>query len=150
MLDDPDKSIIMACCMTSDEVKDNPSKHHMGTDRTLYLVRKVNPNVSKAVSSQAIRAVSAHRPNANHSTWRDTSENWRRLAIDVTHNRGAQYLTMVDSKPYKFAIWKMRTGVAYEIEKTLNGFFLARGAVDEVLMGNGTAFRLETMREMEH
>ena len=49
MLDHPDWSIVTICCMMYDEVKDYHSRHLKGIDKTLYLVHKVDPNVSKIV-----------------------------------------------------------------------------------------------------
>ncbi len=76
------------------------------------------------------------------------SENWQRLAINVNHYRGTQYLTMVDCEPSGFVIWReMITVTEYDFAKILNGIFLERSLV-EVSMNNRIVFRSETMREM--
>ena len=63
------------------------------------------------------------------------NENWRRLALDVTHYRQGLYLSMIDCGPGRVAIWrKFRTETAVEIGGILNEIFLERGPVDEVLM----------------
>ena len=41
--------------MLHDEIKGHHSMHHMGIDRTLYLVCKVNPTVSKEIVQRVVR-----------------------------------------------------------------------------------------------
>ena len=142
------------CCMTYDEVKEHHDMHHMGIDKTLYLIRKVDRSVNKETVRQVVRQCMRCQsidpaPITHQAGELQVAENWQRLAIDVTHYRGAQYLTMVDCGPSRFAIWKkLNTETASEIADMLNKIFLERGPVDEVLLDNGTAFRSETVREM--
>ena len=49
------------------------------------------------------------------------NENWRRLALDVTHYRQGLYLSMIDCGPGRVAIWReLRTETAVEIGSILN------------------------------
>ena len=154
MLGETDKSEVGMCCLTYDEVKEHHDMHHMGIDKTLYLIRKVDRSVNKETVRQVVRQCMRCQsidpaPITHQAGELQVAENWQRLAIDVTHYRGAQYLTMVDCGPSRFAIWKkLNTETASEIADMLNKIFLERGPVDEVLLDNGTAFRSETVREM--
>ena len=96
--------------------------HHFRKERTLYLARKVNPNITMEAVQEVIKqckecqsidpAPTRHEKEELHVT-----ENWKRLAIDVTHYRHELYLTMIDCEPGKVAIWrKIRTETMKEIE----------------------------------
>ncbi|XP_076049371.1 uncharacterized protein LOC143030051 [Oratosquilla oratoria] len=72
-------------------------------------------------------------------------ENWRRLAVDVTHYR----LSMVDCGPGRFAVWReLKTETGEEIVRMMNEIFLERGPVDEILMDNSAAFRSGALKDM--
>lgn len=73
-------------------------------------------------------------------------DNWKRLAIDVTHYRQLPYLTIVDCGPSRYATWKeLRRETAESIVARLNELFLERGPVEELLMDNATVFKSEVM-----
>ena len=55
MLDEPGESMVTTCCTAYNEVKEHHSMHHMGIDRTLYLVRKVDPTVSRETVKRVVR-----------------------------------------------------------------------------------------------
>ena len=68
-------------------------------------------------------------------------ENWKRLALDVTHYGRSCYLSVIDCGPSRFTIWrKIRSENAADISSNLYGIFLERGPPDELLMDNSTAF----------
>lgn len=67
---------------------------------------------------------------------------WRRLAIDVAHYRQELYLSVIDCRPGRVAIWvRLRGETAEGILGVLKDFFLERGPVDKVLMDSSTPFR---------
>lgn len=128
--------------------------HHMGVDRTLFVARRVDPTVTREKVRQVVRecdrcqvidpAPRVHEPGSLR-----VENDWKRLAVDVTHYRHQLYLSMVDCGPGRVAIWReLRAENAEEIARILNEIFLERGPVEEVLMDNSTAFRSRVMKEM--
>ncbi|XP_076031925.1 uncharacterized protein LOC143019828 [Oratosquilla oratoria] len=126
--------------------------HHLGVDRSLFLARKVDPNISKEEVRHAVRACArcqsidpAPRPHSAGELC--VEENWRRLAIDVTHYQGTRYLSMVDCGPGRFGIWrKLKAETGEESARVMKEVFLERGPVGEVLMDNGTVFRSKALK----
>lgn len=123
------------------------SRHHFGVDRTLYLTRLLDPSVKRKSVESVVKscrqcqtidpAPSSHVPGEL-----SVSDNWVRLALDVTHFRGRMYLTVVDCGPSRFALWReVASENAREICGHMTQIFLERGPPDEVLMDNSTAFR---------
>ena len=140
------------CCAVQIELQEGHDAHHMGVERTLFLARKVDPTVTKDAVKKIVReceqcqsinpAPVVHEKGSLH-----VKENWKRLAIDVTHYKNLPYLTMVDCGPGRFAIWRaLRYETANCIVQQLEEVFYERGPVDEILMDNATAFRSEEMR----
>jgi hypothetical protein len=75
-------------------------------------------------------------------------ENWRRVAIDVTHYGNRLFLSMVDCGPSRFAIWRrLQTESAENIVAQLRSVIIERGPCDELLMDNSMAFRSATVEE---
>ena len=69
-------------------------------------------------------------------------ENWKRLAVDVTHYKGVLYLTLVDCGPSRFCLWRRisdESGPA--LARQLENIFIERGPPTELLMDNGKGFR---------
>lgn len=142
------------CCVGVPSVKELHQMHHMGVDRTLYVAKRVDPTVTREKVRQVVRecdrcqaidpAPMVHEPG------RISVENdWKRLAVDVTHYRHQLYLSLVDCGPGRVAIWReLWAENAEEIARILNEIFLERGPVEEVLMDNGTVFRSRVVREM--
>ena len=135
-------------------VKDLHDKHHMGVDKTLYLAKKVDPRVRREEVERVVkfcdRCQSIDPAPASHVGGEiSISENWTRLAIDVTHYRQIPYLTMIDCGPSRYAIWrKIRGETAVEIADVLNEVFIERGPVSEVLMDNSATFHSSHLGEM--
>ncbi|XP_076030373.1 uncharacterized protein LOC143018669 [Oratosquilla oratoria] len=140
------------CAAVSFRAKELHETHHLGVDRSLFLARKVNPNISREEVRHAVRACArcqsinpAPRPHSAGELC--VEENWGRLAIDVTQYQGTRYLSMVDCGPGRFGIWReLKAETGEEIARVMNEVFLERGPVDEVLMDNGTAFRSEALK----
>ena len=128
--------------------------HHMGVERMLYLVRKVDLHIKREevqkVVKNCVRCQSIDpTPNIHDPGEIGTSKNWTRLAIDITHYHGGAYLSMIDYGPGRLEIWRelhaeSASVVAEELEKVM----LERGPVMEVIMDNGTVFRSEIFQMM--
>ena len=85
------------------------NKIHTGVDRSLYLARRVDPNITRkdvkkfvggCIECQSIDPAPSKHEVGNLSV----DKVWSRLAVDVTHYRGIPYLSMVDCGPGRFAI----------------------------------------------
>ena len=134
-------------------LKESHEAHHLGVERSLFLARKVIPNVSKeevkAVVQNCERCQRIDPAPANHVPGElSVGESWKRLAIDVTHYKNRLFLTLVDCGPGRFVIWReMHNETSTVIIKNLHQIFCERGPVDELLMDNATAFRSQSMSE---
>ena len=128
----------------------------MGVDRTLYLARQLNPEVSKKEVQKAVGsceqcqsidpAPSRHREGSLH-----VDRDWSGLAIDVTHYRGVPYLTIVDFGPSRFAIWReIKRETARCVYKELQQIFRERGPVDEIVMDNAQSFKAAELVQLFH
>ncbi|XP_076055165.1 uncharacterized protein LOC143033558 [Oratosquilla oratoria] len=99
--EEQDEKKLEVCAAGSFRAKELHETHHLGVDRSLFLARKVNPNISREEVRHAVRACArcqsidpAPRPHSAGELC--VEENWGRLAIDVTHYQGTRYLSMVD------------------------------------------------------
>ncbi|XP_076032416.1 uncharacterized protein LOC143020143 [Oratosquilla oratoria] len=128
--------------------------HHLGVDRSLFLARKVDPNISMEEVRRAVKACircqSIDPASSPHSAGElSVRENLRRLAVDVTHHRRGRHLSMVECGPGRFAIWReLKAEIVEEIARVMNEIFLERGSVNEVLLDNSTAFWSEALKDM--
>ena len=143
-----------ACCAGVVNLTEMHNMHHMGLDRTLYLARKIDPTVSRQSVKRIVRCCERCQsidpaPTVHEMGEVSVGDNWKRLAIDVTHYRQLPYLSIVDCGPSRIAIWReLRRETAEEIATALESIFFERGPVDEVLMDNSTAFRSELLERM--
>ncbi|XP_068200690.1 uncharacterized protein [Palaemon carinicauda] len=130
------------------------NKHHIEIDRTLYLAKKLDPQVSRECVKKVVQCCDCCQPidpaPVMHKGGKLSVErNWQRLAIDVTHYRQILYLLVVDCGPGRFAIWRqLKRGDAQEISAELNSIFLERGPVDEMLLDKSTAFKSQCLGDM--
>ena len=135
-------------------VGENHAQHHFGVDRSLYLARLVNPEVTRKEVEKCVRscwqccsidpAPVKHTPGSL-----DVSKNWNRLALDVTHYGGKCYFTVIDCGPSRFAIWReVRSENAADISANLSEIFRERGPPNEILMDNSPAFRSKQVAEV--
>ena len=121
---------------------------HPGVRRTLYFARRdVNRGVTRAVARAVVEACDVCRSiDPAPVRWRHgslgVSETWQRIAIDVTHHQGREYLSVIDCGPSRFCLWRpLRRPDGAEITGHLEQLFLERGAPAEILADNATAFR---------
>ena len=62
--------------------------------------------------------------------------------MDITHYRGRSYLSLEDCGPSRFTLWRpLRTQTSAAVIDQLESVFLERGAPEELLLDNDTAFR---------
>ena len=126
---------------------------HPGVKRTLYFARLVNPQVSKKEVKSVVKACETCQSiDPAPVRWRkgklSTKDNWRRVAMDITHHNGENFLTLIDCGPSRFAVWRpLRRQDATSIIRQLESVFLERGPPMEVLTDNGTAFTSEEFRK---
>ncbi|XP_029639548.1 uncharacterized protein LOC115214489 [Octopus sinensis] len=145
------KGIAAVCRLDDSELKRRHAMYHLGVDRTLYLVKKIDNDVTRrsireVVGScdrcQSIDPAPCGHEQGNHSV----EHKWKRLAVDMTHYRQGMYLSMVECR---LGIWsELRMGIADEMPQILNRIFLERGPVEELLIDNGAAFHSEALRDM--
>ena len=75
-------------------------------------------------------------------------DDWRRVALDVTHYGLQKYLTMVDCGPSRFAIWRIiRSEAETEVVSVLRQVFSQFGPPAEILCDNGRSFTSKLMRD---
>ena len=128
-------------------VRELHSEHHFGVDRSLYLARLVNPHVTRndveAVVKNCVQCRTIDPAPIHHDKGDlRVSENWCRLALDVTHYRNKSFFTVVDCGPSRFTIWrKVGSENASDICENLQQIFIERGPSSEILTDNSTAFR---------
>ena len=68
-------------------------------------------------------------------------DNWNRLAMDITHHNGENFLTIIDCGPSRFAIWRpLRPQDAPTVIRQLENVFFGRAPLMEILTDNNTAF----------
>ena len=87
--------------------------HHLGIDRTLFLARQIDCNLTRQQVKQEVAGCEACQwidPALRGENMVPTGDlsvdsNWFRVAVDVTHFNGQLYLSMVDCGPSRVAIW---------------------------------------------
>lgn len=140
-------------CAGAIDLEEVHNMHHFGVDRTLFLARKIDPAVTRNSVQNVVRSCMRCQaidpaPVVHEKGEIEVTDNWRRLAIDVTHYRQMSYLSVVDCGPGRFAVWKeLRKESADCVVALLNEIFFERGPAEEILVDNATVFRSETMKE---
>lgn len=89
-VEDVQSTVAAAYCLKDSEPKSLYSMYHIGIDRTLFLARKVDPNVTKESIQKVIqrcnRCQSIDPRLRMHEVGKiQVGEDWKRLAIDMTH-----------------------------------------------------------------
>ena len=130
------------------QVRVEHEKHHFGVDRTLELARE---KFGDAVTRRMVRKVVAHCDQcaridpAVRNRWKHgqvlVADTWSRLAVDITHVRGAPWLSIVDCGS-GFTVWrKLSSETAKEVRSHLGDVFAMFGPPAQLLSDNGTVFR---------
>ena len=128
-------------------VEDLHNQHHMGVERTWFLARQLDPQVSREKVQMVVKKCrqcqSINPPPSKHEGGDlHVGVDWSRLAIDVTHYRGVPYLSVVDCGPGRFTIWReLKRETSQCIFKELQQIFRERGPVDEIVMDNACSFK---------
>ncbi|KFD47469.1 hypothetical protein M513_11630 [Trichuris suis] len=127
---------------------------HPGVRRTLYFARRVCPTVSRQqVRQVVINCEACQSINPAPVRWRHGRLNvekvWQRLGMDVTHFGGRPYLTLIDCGPSRFAIWRpLRLHTSADVVGQLETVFYERGAPEQLLTDNDTAFRSKAFAQL--
>ena len=87
-------------CCVGEDLKDLHYMHHFGKERTLYLVRKVNPNITM----EAVKEVVEQCEECQSTDPAHVAENCKWLAIDIMHYHQEPYLYIVDCALGRVAI----------------------------------------------
>ena len=147
------------CCVATNchaAVEAEHVKHHLGVERTWYLVKLHNPNllvtkddVEKVVSNCA-RCKSVDPSAVRWEVGELSVDNcWVRLASDVTHYGGKLYLTVIDCGPSRFSIWReVCSENSAELNRAIESIFREHGPPEELLVDNGASFRSYAFRQM--
>ena len=85
--------------------------HHLGVDRTLYLARKMSPEVSREDVKKIVQTCEQCQsidpaPVVHEGGNLSVTTVWTRIAIDITHHHQVPYLSIVDCGTGRFALWK--------------------------------------------
>ena len=127
--------------------------HHCGVETTLHFARKLDPSYSKSDAKFVVkncRECQSIDPSAVRINGRELSveEDWKRLALDVTHHGCQKYLTIVDCGPSRFAIWRnIQNESESQVVSVLRQIFSQFGPPIEILCDNANSFRSNLMQE---
>ncbi len=149
------------CCATVNcnqesrpSLRDLHRMHHFGVDRSLALARKVYETVARSEIEEIVNdceECSSIDPPAivfGHGEC-GVREIWSRLSVDVTHYQSVPYLTIVDSGPGRFAIWKrLSNESAVCVTERLREVITEHGPPDELLLDNALVFKSAELRGM--
>ena len=159
LLKEGKEPVLESCIMVGrrldkDQVADiHHQSGHLGVKQTLYFARLVDPQVSKETANSVVKACETCRSiDPAPVRWKkgklNVTDNWNRLAMDITHHNGENFLTIIDSSPSRFAIWQpLRRQNAPAVIQQLENVFLEQGPPMEILTDNDTAFTCKDFRE---
>uniref|UniRef100_A0A5S6QGD7 Integrase catalytic domain-containing protein n=1 Tax=Trichuris muris TaxID=70415 RepID=A0A5S6QGD7_TRIMR len=120
---------------------------HPGMRRTLYFVKRLNPSATRRSVRQIIKDCQVCQAiDPAPVRWKrgslEVGTVWQRIGVDITHCGSKSYLTVVDCGPSRFAVWRpLRFQTSTDVVEQLERVFYERGAPEEVLLDNDTAFR---------
>jgi transposase InsO family protein len=143
------------CCVSSVEsVRAVHNTHHLGVNPTFYHAQLVNPLTTRKDAEEVVRSCSRCQSidpapvRWKHGTL-ETDCNWERLACDITHYGKTLFLTVVDSGPSRFAIWReLPSEDARNVVGQMEQIFLEHGVPKEILTDNGMSFRSKAMKDL--
>ena len=124
-----EENVVSIGCLGIKELEELHCMHHMGVDRTLYLVRKVDPLIKRKkvwrVVKNCIRFQSIDPAPTIHDPGEiGTTTNWTRLAINITHYCRGANLSMINCGTGKLVVWRelhaeMAAVIAEDLEKVI-------------------------------
>ena len=126
---------------------------HCGVDKTLYLTKAVYPHdvPTRKEVQEVVRACQRCRSIDPAPVQWDPGElsverNWTRLACDVTHYHRDKYLTLVDSGPSRFCVWKplLNENISTVLDALLS-VFCEMGPPKELLLDNSPTFKSDRL-----
>ena len=130
-----------------DVVQVHRSVGHPGVRRTWYFAKRKDPQVTRRSVQQVVKECDECQSIDPASVkWRrgslEVKKMWQRLAMDITHVGAKHFLTVIDCGPSRFAVWReLRTQTSEAVVEKLEQVFFDRGAPEEILTDNGTAFK---------
>ena len=141
--------------LNKDQVADiHHQSGHPGAKQTLYFARLVDPQVSKETANPVMKACETCRSiDPAPVRWKKgklgVKDNWKRLAMDITHHNGENFLTIIDCGPFRLAIWQplCRQDVPTVIRQ-LKNVFLKQGPPMKIQTDNDTAFTRKNFGEL--
>ena len=132
----------------TDKLRNLHDTHHLGVDRTFHLAKaKWGSDICKKDVEQVVQQCHVcKRVDPAPVQWEtghiSVTEDWFRLAMDITHYNGTAYLSIIDCGPSRYAIWrKLRNETSNAVKEQLESIFCERGSPAEVLSDNGPCFR---------
>ena len=156
--DGVDDGVVGAMARTSEDVKEriegvHHKMGHPGIHRTLYFVQRQGIVASRRDVQGVVRECDICKSiDPAPVKWKPgdlgVQRVWQRLGMDITHCGGQHYLTLIDCGPSRFAIWRrLRMQTSECVIERLNEIFWERGAPEEILTDNDTAFRSHKFAE---
>ena len=146
------KSEVVAMSV-EDVVKIHRAVGHPGVRRTWYFAKRKDPTVTRRSVQQVVndcdKCQSIDPAPVKWTKGRlDVARPWQRVAMDITHVGRKHFLTMIDCGPSRFAIWReLRAQTSEAVIDKLQQVFYDRGAPEEILTDNDTAFKSGTFKE---
>ena len=126
---------------------------HPGAKQTLYFGRSIDPQVFKETAKSVVKACETCQSiDLALVHWKKgklgVKDKWSRLAMDITHHNGENFLTIINCGPSRFAIWQpLHRQDAPTVIRQLENVFLERGPPMEILSDNETAFTCKDFGE---
>ena len=130
------------------------SSGHPGIRRTLYFARRQDRSVTRRQAREVVKTCEeCLTVDPAPVKWTpgtlSVGRVWQRLAVDVTHVGRTPYLSMVDCGPSRFALWRqLRSEDSTSICRQLESVFQERGAPEEILFDNATAFHSRELQRL--
>uniref|UniRef100_A0A5S6QBG4 Integrase catalytic domain-containing protein n=1 Tax=Trichuris muris TaxID=70415 RepID=A0A5S6QBG4_TRIMR len=127
---------------------------HPGVRRTFYFAKRSDPDITRRQVQAVVSGCEICKSiDPAPVKWRQgclsVERVWQRLAMDITHCGGHAYLTLIDSGPSRFAIWRpLRHQSSANVVSQLESVFLERGAPEEILADNDTVFRSRMFEQL--
>ena len=98
--------------LDEDQVADiHHQGEHPGAKWTLNFARLVDPQMSKETAKSVVKACKTCRSiDLAPVHWKKrklgVKDDWSRLAMDITHHNGENFLTIIDCGLSRFVIWR--------------------------------------------